>query len=161
MHVLISDANILIDLEVGGIIEGMFDLPYEFITPDILFEQELRRNHAHLLNLGLRLGELTGESMMYAYELNAQNSQPSLNDAFALALAKQQNCPLLTGDLNLRKMAESEAVIVKGTLWLVEQLVIHSVISVEVALSAYDQMANHCRRLPFDMAKKRINEVVQ
>ena len=49
MHVLISDANILIDLEVGGIIEGMFDLPYEFITPDILFEQELRRNHAHLL----------------------------------------------------------------------------------------------------------------
>lgn len=65
MHVLISDANILIDLEVGGIIEGMFDLPYEFITPDILFEQELRRNHAHLLNLGLRLGELTGESIKH------------------------------------------------------------------------------------------------
>lgn len=161
MHVLISDANILIDLEVGGLIEGMFALPYEFMTPDILFEQELRRNHAHLLKLGLRLGELTGESMVYAYQLNAQNFQPSLNDAFALALAKQQNCPLLTGDLNLRKMAENEAVIVKGTLWLVEQLVIHSVISVEMALSAYDQMASQGRRLPFEMAKQRINESVQ
>jgi hypothetical protein len=41
MQVLISDANILIDMEEGELIEEMFRLPYIFSIPDILFYEEM------------------------------------------------------------------------------------------------------------------------
>ncbi|WP_206434421.1 hypothetical protein [Iodobacter ciconiae] len=41
MQLLISDANILIDMEEGGLLASMFSLNYEFLIPDILFYEEL------------------------------------------------------------------------------------------------------------------------
>lgn len=41
MQLLISDANILIDLEEGEILDIFFQLPYQFSVPDILFFEEL------------------------------------------------------------------------------------------------------------------------
>ena len=114
-QLLISDANILIDMEEGGLLEAMFQLPFDFATPDILFFEELEEEHAHLPDLGLALKEVSSESMMYAMQLTGTYTQASSNDCFALALAKQEQCPLLTGDMALRKAAEKEAAIVKGT----------------------------------------------
>lgn len=45
MQLLISDANILIDMDDGGLLSSLFKLPYEFVTPDVLFEEELKENH--------------------------------------------------------------------------------------------------------------------
>lgn len=45
---LISDANILIDMIVGGLLDDIFRLDYEFGLPDVLFEYELREHHAGL-----------------------------------------------------------------------------------------------------------------
>jgi predicted nucleic acid-binding protein len=39
--------------------------------------------------------------MMYAMQLTGTYTQASRNDCFALALAKQEQCPLLTGDMAL------------------------------------------------------------
>lgn len=75
----------------------------------------------------------------------------------ALALAKQEKCPLLTGDRDLKKAAELEGVFVSGTLWLVEQLVIHSLISVETAKQSYEQMKANGRRLPWDLAMQHLD----
>ncbi|XOZ32163.1 hypothetical protein ACMDCT_08065 [Halomonadaceae bacterium KBTZ08] len=69
MPLLISDANIFIDLEEGGLIAELFQLPHEIMTPDILYEDELDEQHAHLLEVGLRLGELTPDTVMDAYRL--------------------------------------------------------------------------------------------
>ena len=55
MLLLISDANILIDIEDGNLISVIFQLPYEIAVPDILFELELRERHSHLLQAGKRL----------------------------------------------------------------------------------------------------------
>lgn len=53
MQLLISDANILIDLEEGGLLRQLFGLPYEFRVPDILFYEELEDQHGYLVDLGL------------------------------------------------------------------------------------------------------------
>ncbi len=37
MRLLISDANILIDVEIGGLVAPMFSLDYRFSVPDVLF----------------------------------------------------------------------------------------------------------------------------
>lgn len=152
MQLLISDANILIDLEEGKLIQFMFELPYQFSIPDILFEEELQEQHEHLLELGLSTRELTSTSMMQVMNLTQQYTKPSRNDCFALALAQQENCPLITGDKALREAAEIEGVDVKGTLWIVEQMVRKQLITTTHARAAYENMKAANRRLPWDIA---------
>lgn len=159
MQILISDANILIDLEVGGLLQVMFKLSFEFCTPDVLYETELAHQHSHLITLGLTLRELSPESMIYVYRINQNYDQPSFNDLLALALAKQESCPLLTGDKRLRQAAEKEAVVVKGTIWIVEQLIIQGIISTTEARSAYLKMKDQDRRLPFNLAFDRLDNL--
>lgn len=160
-QLLISDANILIDLEEGGLLEAMFQLPYCFATPDILFIEELEEEHAHLPGLGLELKEVSSESMMYAMQLTSTYTRASRNDCFALALAKQEQCPLLTGDMALRIAAEKEAAIVKGTIWLVSQLVVHEQIDTDQARVAYEQMKANGRRLPWQIAEQELAKLEQ
>ena len=152
MLLLISDANILIDMEEGDLLEPMFQLPYEFHIPDILFAEELEAQHSHLLTRGLVLAELDSDVMLHAMELTARYTKPSRNDCFALALAEQKQCPLLTGDSALRAAAESEAVMVQGTLWLVKMLAKRQLISTDEARAAYRKMRKARRRLPWELA---------
>ena len=159
MQLLISDANILIDLEEGELLNTFFQLPYQFSIPDILFYEELEEQHAHLLDLGLCIGALNIDSMLYAESLINKARGPSSNDCFALALSKQEKCPLLTGDRALKKLAEEESVIVMGTIWVVEQLVTHSIISKADAEKSYAKMRTNGRRLPWDIAIQQLNEL--
>ncbi|WP_409011109.1 DUF3368 domain-containing protein [Aeromonas salmonicida] len=156
MQLLISDANILIDLEEGGLLDDFFRLPYRFSIPDILYFEELEIQHSHLLGLGLELGELSPTTMTYAVRLIEQANGPSRNDCFALALAKQEACPLLTGDQALRTFAHKNDVIVKGTIWVVEEMVQKGVIAIDVARTAYTRMQNSGRRLPWPIAFERL-----
>jgi hypothetical protein len=157
-QLLISDANILIDLEDGGLIAEFFMLPFEFYVPDLLFADELEESHGHLLEYGLKLSELSPESMAEAERLTQRYSQPSRYDCFALVLAKQKQCPLLTGDMNLRKTAEKEQVEVKGTLWIVNELLTKQIITIQNARIAYDKMKVKGRRLPWDKVKQQLHE---
>lgn len=159
MQVLISDANILIDLEEGLLLDQIFALPFVFKIPDVLFVEELSEQHGHLLELGLQLGELREEFMQEVFQLTQTYSKPSRNDCFALALAKQENCPLVTGDRNLRRAAEAEEVDVYGTLWLVERLLEHGIINKTQAHVAYERMEQRGRRLPWAEAHQRIDDL--
>jgi hypothetical protein len=52
MLAFISDANILIDVEVGGLLAPMFSLDYQFAVPDVLYFEELAEHHAHWRDMG-------------------------------------------------------------------------------------------------------------
>ncbi|MGL5841157.1 MAG: DUF3368 domain-containing protein [Aeromonas hydrophila] len=94
--------------------------------------------------------------MTYAAGLIEQARGPSRNDCFALALAKQEDCPLLTGDRALKALADNNDVIVMGTIWVVEELVQKGVIDINTAKNAYTKMRNNGRRLPWDIAFERL-----
>ena len=159
MQLLVSDANILIDLEEGDLLTAFFDLPYEFSVPDILFYEELEEQHAHLLEMGLAVRELTSETMHYAFELTQKASGPSRNDCFAIALAKQEHCPLLSGDKALRKLADKELINTKGTIWIVTRLIEEQLITVTDAKDAYDKMKAAGRRLPWQVAEEELRKL--
>ena len=109
MLLLISDANILIDMEAGELMEKLFLLPLQFAMPDILYWEEIEPGTQGLEELGLRILEVTGEYVRYASGLPEKYGvAPSPNDYLALALAKQEGCPLLTGDQNLKAAAQAE-----------------------------------------------------
>lgn len=159
MQLLISDANILIDLEEGQLIDFMFQLPYQFTIPDILFREELEAEHDHLLAKGLSLSELSGETITYAMQLISRYTKTSRNDCFALALAANESCTLLTGDRALRNAAEAESVMVRGTVWLVKLMVRQGLISVEQAREAFERMKETGRRLPWGVVDAELIEL--
>ena len=90
MQLLISDANILIDMDDGGLLSSLFELPYEFVTPDVLFEEELKENHPNLLDLGLKVKSIESSFISYAFSLKLTHSKVSTNDCLVLSLAKQE-----------------------------------------------------------------------
>lgn len=158
MQLLISDANVLIDMEVGGLLRQMFRLDATFAVPNILFEEELRDHHPDLPRLGLQSRELTDNTVDYAMALviTHRHSGASINDLLALALARQEGCALLSGDAKLRGIADIEKVEVHGTVWLVGQMVTGRVIVPRQAHAAYAKMREASRWLPWDEVKKQL-----
>lgn len=157
MPLLISDSNIFIDLISGDLLQLMFQLPEEFAVPNILYKEELAEQHSDLPGYGLKVLEIHGEFMMEAYRLRAEYKGPGQNDLFALALAKQEACPLVTGDRDLRDAAKNEGVELHGTLWLVERMIDEKLITVGRAKEAFDMMKNDQRRLPWNKVKQLLN----
>lgn len=153
MLAYISDANILIDVEVGGLLAPMFSLGYPFAVPDVLYFEELAEQHAHWQDMGLQVKSLPAQGVDRVQALSQKYKRPSRNDLFALALAEHAQCPLLTGDAALRSAAEAEHIEVKGTIWLVTEMVRQQCITVAVARAAYKQMQEQGRRLPWDVAE--------
>lgn len=100
---LISDSNIIIDMHDGGLLKAMFGLPDDFAVPDVLFEEELEPNYPELRRLGLKICELTSASIDYVIQLQPTHGHLGNNDLFAWALARQERCPLLTGDQRLAR----------------------------------------------------------
>ncbi len=158
MLLLISDANILIDIEDGHLTPVVFHLPYTIAIPDILFELELREQHSHLIEMGLQVKTLSSESVKKTESLIAQYPGPSMMDHSALALAIQEQCPLLTGDKDLRMAAKKENVEVHGTIWIVEQLLNQKLIQPQKAKGSFDIMKAKGSRLPWIDADKLINK---
>ena len=154
MLAYISDANILIDVEVGGLIAPMFSLGYQFVVPDVLYWEELAEQHAHWLDMGLQIQSLDPEGVARVQALTQRHKRPSRNDLFALALAEQAQCPLLTGDAALRSAAEAEHIEVKGTVWLVTEMLRKKSITPAVGRAAFQRMREGGRRLPWDGVEK-------
>lgn len=76
----------------------------------------------------------------------------------ALTLAKHESCQLLTGDKSLREVAKILNVEVHGTIWLVEQMIKHEKITVEVARAAFQRMRDSGSRLPWREIEKILNK---
>ena len=156
MLLLISDANILMDVEVGDLVAPMFNLGYQFAMPDVVYYEELEEQHAHLLDMGLQTRTLSAKSVERVQTLSQTYAKPGRNDLFALALAEVEKCPLLTGDAALRQAAETEQVETKGTVWLISEMVREQRITVMVARAAPHKMRVNGRRLPWETAEQML-----
>jgi predicted nucleic acid-binding protein len=153
---LISDANVIIDMEVGGLIKQMFRLDYEFVVPDVLYEEELKENHSNLPKLGLKRRELQAAAVEYTVALGTKYPKPGRIDLMALALAKQEQCRLLTGDQALREAGRAEGLEVVGTIWLVGEMLRAKIIDKKDARAAYNKMKASDRRLPWAEVEKQL-----
>ncbi len=155
---LISDTNIIIDLDVGGVLEQMFRLQEDFAVPNILYLEELSEQHSELPALGLKILDIKEEFMRKAYELGGIYNKPGRNDIFALVLALQEKCTLLSGDSDLREAATSENVEVRGTLWVMERLFEEKLLDLASMEAAYVRMKKESRRLPWNQIDAQLEK---
>lgn len=148
-------------MDIGGLTGEMFRLSHTLAVPDILFLEELVEHHPELPAYGLRVLSLGESAIEEAVRLRERFPHPSQNDLFALALARQENCPLITGDKRLREAAEQEAVEANGALWVVEQMVIEKVIPLSRANDAYHGMKSSNRRLPWRDVERQLKRLAE
>ncbi|MCG6942239.1 MAG: PIN domain-containing protein [Thiohalocapsa sp.] len=127
----------------------------------MLFAEELAKHHPQLPEIGLELLTLGAPAITETLALTARYAGPgvSLNDLMTLALARQERCPVLTGDRVLRRIAGDEGVAVMGRLWLMERLVAGEVIGIGEAEAAYARMRAGGRRLPWDQVQRQIDRL--
>jgi len=152
----VTDSNIWIDFYFGELIEEVFKLPFQFIAPDVIVEELEQPSGKSLLSLGLEKRELTAELVSQVEKLTHMYPRPSINDLFALVLAKHLKIVLLTGDGELRKAARQEGVGVHGVLWLLDKVVQYQVIVPNKAAEALRKMLAHGSRLPQSEIQKRL-----
>ena len=158
MKILVSDTSVLIDLDRGTLVEATFRLPFEFTVPDLLYERELKEHGGpDFVRLGLRVEELDGDRVSLALGYIRKRRSLSLPDSFALALAKTNAWTLLSGDRELRDLAEEEGVRCHGVLWLLDQMFEHRLIELDDLRTGLGKIAAHPRcRLPKSEIRKRL-----
>lgn len=162
MRLVVTDANVIIDLDAGGLLEAALHYAdIEYCVPDVLYVEELADYYGRLPGIGLKVLPQPPEAVLYVEQLRPRFRGPSSNDLFALALARNLGCALLSGDGALREAALREAAHVEGvelhgTIWLLEQLLAARVVTVDQVADAYDAMRVDGSRLPWDDARDQV-----
>lgn len=150
------DASVLIDLHVGRLLVEFFRLPYRFLAPDVTIAELEAPDGESLIRHGLESVELSGEHVSAVNALRAENRRVSVNDLFALVLARDQGVALLTGDRRLRGLAEREQIMVHGTLWILDEMVRLNTASPQLAGAALTAMLASGSRLPGTECLRRL-----
>lgn len=150
MAVLVSDTSVIIDLERGSLLDDLFLLPFEFVVPDLLYRRELQGGLGDRLRaLGLRVEELTSAELSRATVIARERKALSAPDTFAYALAEIRQWPLLTGDGELRRLAEANQVAFHGVLWICDQFERGGHVSLQRLHTGLTALSAHPRcRLP-------------
>ncbi|MHB0878727.1 MAG: hypothetical protein ACYC5O_22030 [Anaerolineae bacterium] len=78
----------------------------------------------------------------------ASYRKPSFEDLSALCLARSLGVLLVTNDNDLRRAASEMGVTCHGTLWLLDELVLHGICEVPEAASALKLILEKGSRLP-------------
>ena len=167
MRIVVSDTSCMIDLRKADLLEAVLRLPYTFVMPDTLFEDEwlclTDAEKRALCDLGLEVRGLPGLLVQRAGRYFNQHGRLKLNDCFALTLAEEiEECILLTGDGPLRRIAEGKGIEVRGVLWATDELEAHGVVplaTIHAALRLFhdDEMVF----LPPDELLRRIRRLAR
>ncbi len=150
MTIIVSDTSVLIDLERGRFLDPCFNLPFEFAVPDLLYRRELADyGGAALIARGLRVEELSSAEVAIAQNVRTVRPRLSLPDAFAYSLASGRKWGLLSGDGELRALAQAEQIPLYGVLWVTDQMFDARVVEAAVMVTGLEAIAAHPRcRLP-------------
>jgi predicted nucleic acid-binding protein len=154
----IVDANILIDLHVGGLLQELFRLPFSLAAPDVIIAELDEPDGEMLVECGLASVELTGDQVLEVAALRARYRSVSANDLFALVLARAQRATLLTGDRHLTGVADREGVATHGTLWVLDEMVRLGIVARGQAAQALEQMLERGSRLPQAECQQRLRQ---
>ena len=153
----VADSSIWFDLAAAGLLEKAVALHDRWTCPDVLLE-ELRHDPegSLLVSLGVEICELSGAEVASVLELAREHFRPSRLDLFALVLARRPGGLLLTGDADLRRVAESLGVEVHGVLWILDRLV-DAALPRGRAARALEKILARGSRLPEVEVRKRLD----
>ena len=161
MRIIINEANILIDLVHLDLMNEFIKLELDLKTTDFVFEElnddqkdiiEAYINSEHI-ELITTENEEDFESITTILE---SSLGLSFEDCSVWHYANKLNGILLSGDGKLRKQAMANGISVKGILYVFDQLLVHEIISFELAIVKLEQLYEINPRLPIQSKNERI-----
>lgn len=159
MILVIHDANIIIDLQVAGLLADFLGLDLESHTSDLILDELNQPISDQIASRQIKI-KIWSAKEMAEIVLN-QRSQPkpiSIPDCSVMLLAQKMNGVLLTGDANLRFCAERIGIQVHGTLWIFDQLVAASLLAPPEAADRLERLLESGRRLPESIVRHRLEQ---
>lgn len=125
--IIVNDASALIDLKKGELLHVLGALPFRWIVPLPIREEEMLsfsgQDWATLEAAGFEVFDLPPDMVGEAFAVRRAFPRLSANDCFCLvSAAGHENAVLLTGDGELRSVAEARRIEVHGVLWILDHL---------------------------------------
>lgn len=139
MIVVVNDTNIFIDLYKTALLDVFFQLPYEFHTVDFVIHeiQDKAQRGAvdqYVAVKKLFVKDFAPQELAYIQQIKERAGHHlSFTDCAVWQYANENGYTLLTGDKPLRSYALSSGTAVHGILFVLDQLVEHSIIGKEEA----------------------------
>ena len=153
---LVIDASVLIHCEKAGLLDEVFALPVTWMMADISAEELGHPAAEETVDRGMVLVELSTCLVSQVETLRGKFRACSIQDLSGFVLARSQRAILVTSDGPLRTAADSEGLRCHGTLWVLDQLVAHRIISGLRAVSALRTMRDRGARLPEAESQRHI-----
>ncbi len=162
MKVAVKDANVLIDLEIAGLLDLWFQLGHLTTTTDLVVGQLKVGGHketlSHVSNGNITVHKCSGEFLVRAFELMTKiGSGPDIADCSVLLLAIETDAMLLSGDKPLRKGATKHQVEIHGTLWILDQLIAANLLSKPTAAAKLEHLIEQDSFYPRNECQNRLN----
>lgn len=157
-RVYISDTNIWIDFRNAGLLDSLFDLPFQLCSTDFVLSELQDFDSQALIKRGLVVRDLDEHATARLLGLMNAHNNSSLADVSCYLLAQETGHPLLTGDGRLRKQATQDGLQVYGALWLLDQLVANKVTAPDAAAKGLKDMLDRGARLPHAECQTRLRD---
>lgn len=157
--ILIFDANTIIDLYYGEIIENISQLTSELIIPDFVATEI--KTISDLSVYGFHIKTFKSKeinSILELYQKQRANSVADISVIFTAELynkkKQEKQVIVITGDRNLKKLAEKHGIEVHGALWVLDELVKNTILTGKEVIKSLDKMLDKGARFPEDEWKK-------
>lgn len=159
-NIIITDTNIITDLDHAGILEYFVQLDNVYVS-DLVKYNEFFESTGNLELLSkIKVIEATEADLVEVHFIKNMELRLSVFDVINYVVAKNNHGILATGDARLKKYAEQNGVEVIRIIKIIELLSKYGVISKEVELNAYRKLLNHERtRVPKDELMMRIEKL--
>ena len=163
-RIVISDANVIIDLLSVSLLDAFFALPCEICTTDFVISEITRPEQQKMVQKFVKSKKLTVVSFdadEFSEVVLLQSKCPnnaSIVDCSVWYYAKKVKGRLLTGDGKLRSVAEKDNIKVSGILYLFENFVEHGILTAAEAADNLESLMACNVRLPQNECLSRIKK---
>lgn len=163
MKVMVTDVSVFFDLFEIHVLPEFFALDWEIHTTDFVYNEILQADQKKLFEVFVRSKRLkilrfTSEEEMQVRNFKTNLSIRSIADKTILWKALQLNATLLTCDRKLRKEAEGHSLEVRGSIWVIEQLVENSLIDSIRGVNLLKNLKATNKRLPVELIDRLIRQ---
>jgi len=135
--IAIKDACIIIDLIELQLIEAFYKLEMVVYTTEPVIAEITEEEQISMLSGYINSGALRIDSegqFEDVGELTRQNPSLSFADGSVLEVALRRGCMVLSCDASLRRTASTNSLVVKGVLWIIEELCNEEILTIEAAV---------------------------
>lgn len=161
-EIVVKDACILFDLIDLDLIAPFFELDLIVLTTPQVIAEITDVQQLEIVSAYIKSDKLTVDNWGQLDAIDAllnDNKGLSFADSSVLELALRRNAVLLSSDGSLRKVSVNSGLVVRGVLWIIEELVRKGIVPKTQAASVLDMYPKVNHRAPVSEINKLLERI--